>query len=323
MQTTSIKRTSGLHSSGCNCASCRQNASNKTIMDEILQETSKLSAGDSGCGCHQCTQRKESELIQNEIQRQGGHLSEEQELELGKALQKIKEYAKKGIAIGDIIRRILVPGTDMDAARFYEEQRRRQAAAAVEQADPGRRDKMVIKPDKEIPLIQEILMELELPKKYDGTKLTRGEKRSLRDQATRGRDKIPEWVARCKEIERRTGKRCEVDHAIPLQYTHLFKQNPNKGNNLLLLTQQQHSKIHKQLNAALLEAKKNVFKKHAERYAPIKRDLDIERRKVLVRFKKLLLEKHGNAAVPKHLKNQVIKEILHELELSGISLKGV
>jgi|GEM_PF-4308248 len=324
MEATLEKRTLGFHASGCNCVTCRRGLSNKTVLEEILQETRERTDGQTGCGCHKCRQQtKESEMIQNEIQRLGSVLSSEQELELSRAIQKIKQYAKKGLAIGDIIRRILVPATDMDAARFYEEQRRRQQAAAVEQADPGKKDKMVIKPDKEIPLIQEILMELELPKKYDGTKLTKGEKKSLRHQATRGREKIPEWIARCKEIQKRTGRRCQIHHLIPLQHTHLFRQNPNKGNNLLLLTQRQHANIHKLLNAALEEAKNKVLQKHAARYAPIQKDLDVERRKVLIRFKRLLLTKHKNAAVPSQLKTRIIKEILQELELSGISLKAV
>ena len=158
----------------------------QTIIDEVFQEVYNSSAShDSVCGCHKCKQRQredEFEMIQNEIQQLGLELSNEEELELGKAIAKIRALAAKGyrkakplIVIGDIIRRILTPSPDFkeppekppvemvskDTARFYEEERKRRRDAAIQQAAVEKKNKVIRKPDTELSVMQEIFMELE------------------------------------------------------------------------------------------------------------------------------------------------------------------
>lgn len=150
-------------------------------------------------------------------------------------------------------------------------------------------------------LMQELLMEtLELPEKLDGTKLTQGNKNAFRAQAQRGRDKIAAWRNRCTQLKAQ-GKDCHIHHIIPLQYIHLFKgRNPNKRNNVLLLSDEQHKKIHTALRNWLNKATTIEQKK-----------------KRLETFRKWILasKNYSNAKVPPSFKGPVLKELFREANI--------
>ena len=148
------------------------------------------------------------------------------------------------------------------------------------------------------PSLLEMMLELELPLKHGGTKLTTGQKDALRAQARRGRDGITQWKKRCAYLKR-IGQDCHIHHAIPLQYIHLFKgRNPNRTTNVLLVSTKQHQKIHAALRKVLENAK--------------------DKKKALEKFRNYLLKTYTEARVPRNYKDKILREILQELQLTGI-----
>jgi len=135
-------------------------------MDEILQEVYQPhSKTKTSCSCHACThakQQNELGLIHQEIQRIGSGLSFEEELELGNALVKIKELAKKGLrkashpAFALLLKLASVfnphqqlparPEQTVDYSRYQEEEKRRRRQAAIQQAIQNKRAKVTDKP---------------------------------------------------------------------------------------------------------------------------------------------------------------------------------
>jgi hypothetical protein len=166
MPATMERSKSEVHSSGCNCSSCQNNSGNKTVIDEILQEVYQPQLKtNTGCSCHACKhakQQNELELIQQQMQRIGSGLSFEEELELGKALVKIKELAKKGVrkashpAFGLLLKAASLfnphqqlpahPEQTLDYARYAEEENRRRREAGMQQAIQNKRAKVAGKP---------------------------------------------------------------------------------------------------------------------------------------------------------------------------------
>jgi len=166
MQATFQRSSSGLHASGCNCRSCQSNSGNKTVIDEILHEVYQpQSKTNTGCSCHACThaaQKNELEVIHQEIQKIGSGLSFEEELELGKALLKIKNLAKKGVrkashpAFALLLKVASLfnphqqlpahPEQTLDYARYAEEENRRRREAGMQQAMQNKRAKVTDKP---------------------------------------------------------------------------------------------------------------------------------------------------------------------------------
>jgi hypothetical protein len=158
----------------------------RTILDEVLQESSLSSSCSSGhCKCHSCAHQQQEQEIVQEVQKLGLGLTSEEEQELGKAIAKIKDLAKKGkakvkrvITIADIIRRLITPGVPdpgdrpvlppppemvhKDLARYYEEEKRRRREALIEQARQATKNKGVQKPDKEMSVMGELLTEMEV-----------------------------------------------------------------------------------------------------------------------------------------------------------------
>ena len=149
-------------------------------------------------------------------------------------------------------------------------------------------------------LLEEIIHELELPEKFRGKKLITPEKDALRAQARRGREKIVRWKKICAQLQAQ-GKDCHIHHIVPLQYIHLFKgKNPNSTSNVLLLSEQQHQRIHAELRKRLKNAKTNE-----------------ERKKILDDFRAYVLKAnyYKSGKVPPGYGNTILKEILQEFNL--------
>jgi hypothetical protein len=150
-------------------------------------------------------------------------------------------------------------------------------------------------------ILEELLTEaFELPQQLDGTKLSGGNKDAFRSQAQRGRDKISKWRIRCAKL-RAQGKDCHIHHIIPLQYIHLFKgRNPNRTDNVVLVSDEQHKNIHAKLRFLIKKARNNE-----------------ERKKILEAFRKGVLRNryYANAKVPDSFKQPLLKELFKETNL--------
>jgi hypothetical protein len=157
--------------------------------------------------------------------------------------------------------------------------------------------------DEHPSILQEIFAELDylLGAHTTGRRLTDSDKDSYRAQAIRGRNKILEWKKKCKELKKQ-GNPCEVHHVIPLQYAHLFKgKNPNRKENVLLLSRTAHDKIHANLAKALAKASNNK-----------------ERKGILEKFRKntMAQQRYADAKVPSGYSDSILREILQEANLS-------
>jgi hypothetical protein len=146
-----------------------------SLLNELFNEAglSNNSGNSSGCQCSTCRANSGNE-INPEIFELGWELNQEEEYELSKAFEKIKNLAKRGynkakpvIVTADIIRRLIFPATEpvpvmKDVATYIEQDKKRQTQDRVEAAQQPGKGNFKQKPNPEISMIQEIFMESEI-----------------------------------------------------------------------------------------------------------------------------------------------------------------
>ena len=150
-----------------------------SILEEIFQEAS-IPCTNPNCQCAACRSRRDN--VNNsslqQIRELGFELTGEEEYELSKAFDKIKNLAKRTyhrarpfIVTADIIRRLISPATDpipqmKDVASYVEQNKRRQTQERIERAQLAAKGNVTQKPpDGEMSLLQEVFMEEEFPEK--------------------------------------------------------------------------------------------------------------------------------------------------------------
>lgn len=147
------------------------------------------------------------------------------------------------------------------------------------------------------------MLETGLPVVFE---LNAGKKAALRSQARRGRNRISGWANKCKlknERDRTCNCGCEIHHVVPLQFAHHFKEHSNSNDNIVLLSRNEHLKMHSELTRALAGLTEGTQ----------------QWKNALENFKRKIQNdpKYADAIVPLSFRrtSSVLKEIMAELNL--------